>query len=190
MTYKTWERELKKELATISKIERDRTIEFYREMKDEKLSHGQSEEEITAEFGSPKECARRVGQANGAMSQIVEEEEDAIPEKKKERSAAEIVGLVFVTLILVLPLLDAAIGVLAAFAGCCVGGIGVAIAGVAYATVGPFYFGVTGSIIPAYVGMGLAATGVGILMFIGFMFATKFVALAIKSVLRAIYVRR
>ena len=80
MKYKAWERELKKELATISKGERDRTIEFYREMKDEKLSRGQSEEEITAEFGSPRECARRVGQASGATISGFEEEETPLPE--------------------------------------------------------------------------------------------------------------
>ena len=185
MKYKAWERELKKELATISKTERDRTIEFYREMKDEKLSRGQSEEEITAEFGSPRECARRVGQASGATISGFEEEETPLPEKKSSSSPMALVGM-----ILVLPLLGAAIGVLVAFAACCAAGIGVAIAGIAYATVGPFLFGATGSIIPAYVGMGLAGTGVGLLVVVGFMLATKAVATAIKSLLSAVFVRR
>ena len=77
MTYKAWERALRKELRVVSRVECERTLEYYREMKDEKQASGESEETIVAEFGSPRECARRVAQANGVrLEDRVEEEFD------------------------------------------------------------------------------------------------------------------
>ena len=40
MTYKTWERKLKKELKALPKSERERVVEYYREMRDEMESYG------------------------------------------------------------------------------------------------------------------------------------------------------
>ena len=189
MKYKQWERALKKELGVISAVERERTLEYYREMKDEKLSRGESEEEITAEFGSPRDCARRVARENGVTLKERAEEEAAPIRERKEFSAAEIVGLVFATLLLFLPLFVSLGSIVISFAAVSLGGAAISVAGIVFAVGSPF-LGASGAAIPAFIGMGLAASGAGILICIGFLFATKYMAIGVKRLFEAIYVRR
>ncbi len=191
MTYKAWERALRKELHVVSRIECERTLEYYREMKDEKQANGESEETIVAEFGSPRECARRVALANGVrLEDRAEEETPGVGEIVKRYSPAELVGLGFVTLILILPLFSVLFSVLVAFAAVTASGFGIAIGGVGFAIGAPIMGVASGIGLLAYVGAGIAMSGLGILLCIGFAYATKYTAIGMKKLLIAIYVRR
>lgn len=176
MSYKKWERALRRALVHLSAVERDRTLEYYREMKEEKMLNGESEEAIVAEFGSPDACAEKILRANGVSP-------------CRRNSPAEVVGLVFASLLLVLPLAAVLGSLVVSFAAISISGAAVSLAGVVFAIGSPF-IAPSGVAIAAYVGMGIAATGAGFLLFVGFWYATKYGAIGLGALLRAIYVRR
>ena len=65
MNKKEWERALLKNLKSLSRQERKEVLEYYREMYGDKLDAGFSEQEILREFGSPKDCAKKILMENG-----------------------------------------------------------------------------------------------------------------------------
>ena len=188
MTYKTWERKLKKELKTLPKSERERVVEYYREMRDEMESYGRSEDGILKELGSPESCARKaLSESDYAVSGRVEGRNAPAP--KRGITFFEFIGLALVTLFLVLPLGGAFVGVIAAFAGVCIAGAATGIAGIVGAIAYPFYIG-AGVAATAGVGVCLATAGVGLLLFVVFFILTKYSAIFLAKLLKAIYKRR
>lgn len=187
MTYKKWERKLKKELSPLPKTECERVLEYYREMRDEMASGGRSEESILAELGSPESCARKTLSEEGYTGRQAGGR-NAYSSAKSGHSVAEVIGLFFATVLLVLPIGSALLGVLAAFAAVCVSGAVVGIAGIFGAIAYPFVIG-GGDMALAGVGAGLAASGVGLILFVVFFFITKYTAIALAKLLKAIYKR-
>ena len=189
MTYKKWERAFKRVLKPLSANERERSVEYYRELFADKRADGISEEEILAEFGSPEACAYRILAESAEMDKDKTGFTAASKPAGSQTSIAEGVGLLFLTLILILPLACAALGIIVAFASVSVSGVAVAIAGIVFAIVSPFT-AVLGMSALASVGIGLAMIGVGALLFAAFFVLTKYTALAVWNGLKSIYVRR
>ena len=74
MTRKQWEKQLKKHLSSLPKGEREKIVDYYREIYDDRADAGFAEEEILREFGSPAAAAQRLT------------DEAALPPKKRGRS--------------------------------------------------------------------------------------------------------
>ena len=188
MTYKVWERQFKSKLKSLPSGERKRIVEYYREMFADLTSGERSEESVLAEFGTPEQCAAKV--LNDGEAPDVQGDEAVSAKKERPKfSAAEILGLAFFTLLLLLPLLAVAISVLIALGALCISGGAVGIAGLVFACYFPFS-GVASSAVAAGVGLGLGASGVGLFFLVGFFYATKGAAIALVKALKAIYVRR
>lgn len=193
MTQKEWERELLSHLNGLPKEEKKKAIEYYREMFEDKQDSGLEEEEILREFGFPSDCAKRI---------LAEREDDDEDEKKttsKKRkkwtlpsSPAEILGLVLISLIIVLPLASVLLSIVAGLAACLIGVAIVAVAGVFYFVYAPFMaiHGLGFGAVISYMGAGLIACGVGVLLTIGFYFAIKYAIRWSLQLLKFIYVRR
>ena len=188
MTYKTWESKLKKELKTLPKTERERIVEYYREMRDEMVSYGRSEQSVLSELGSPESCARKaLSESDYAVTGRVEGRNAPAP--KRSITFFEFIGLALITLLFVLPIGGAIVGVIAAFAGVCIAGAATGIAGIVAAVAYPIYIG-GGAAGIAGIGAALAAAGVGFILFVVFFLITKYAALVFLKVLKAIYIRR
>ena len=188
MNYKTWERKLKSNLKTLPKTERERVVEYYREMRDDMASYGKSEENILAELGSPESCAKKALTDGDYASENGVSTRKSAP-KKGSPTFFEVIGLLLVTLFLVLPIGSACIGVIAGFAGVCIAGAATGIAGIVAAVAYPIYVG-AGAAATAGVGLGLAASGVGLLLFAVFFVITKYSVIFLAKLLKAIYKRR
>ncbi len=187
MTYKKWERKLKKELSSLPKTERERVLEYYREMHDEMASNGRSDEGIIAELGSPESCARKTLSEEGYAPERIGERR-TVSSAKTGHSVAEVIGLFFATVLLVLPIGSALFAVLVSFAAVCVSGAAVGVAGLLGAIVYPIVAG--GGVTAAIgAGAGLAASGVGLILFVVFFLITKYTAIILFKIFKAIYKR-
>ncbi len=188
MTYKTWERKLKKELKTLPKTERERVVEYYREMRDEMVSYGRSEQSVLSELGSPESCARKA-LTEGDYTVTGRTNNRNVSTPKRGITFFEFIGLTLVTLFLVLPIGSGFIGVIIAFAGVCIAGLATGISGIVAAVAYPIYTG-GGVAATAGIGLGLTASGVGFLLFVVFFILTKYSAIFLAKLLKAIYKRR
>ena len=153
-------------------------------MFDEMRNAGRSEASVLAEFGSPEKCAKQV---------LAEEREGskntALVKDRKRFSAAEIVGLIFFTLLLTIPVGSGMLGILVSFGALSLSGALIGVAGLIFAVYFPFS-GVAEVGVMAGIGIGVAASGVGLLLFVGFFYATKGLAIVLVKALKAVYVRR
>ncbi len=188
MTYKVWERKFKKEAKALPKSERERALEYYREMRDEMASRGMTEEKILAELGSPERCARRAMTPDDGFSFSEERTENKPVQKAKGGiSFAGGIGLILVTVMFVLPLSAVLFSIVAAFAAVCVSGAAVGVAGIAFAIGYPLV--ISAETAAVGIGAGLITSGVGLLLFVGFFFVTKYTAIGMAKILKAIYKR-
>ena len=190
MTQKTWEKALLKQLNHLPRVERNAAIEYYREIYGDKLDAGYSEKEILQEFGSPEACAKRI--LSDDSNEFSERERIHAPSISKNHSIAGIIGLVFLTLILILPLASVALSLVVAFAAVSISGIVVALSGVIL-TIGSPFLAFIGTTLPAVIsgmGMGICAIGIGAILFSAFFFGAKYLAIWSYKALKFIYVRR
>ena len=182
MTKKIWEKQLARHLTALPKAERKKIIDYYREMYGDKAEAGYSEAEILAEFGSPEACAARI---------LAEENVEIPPKKEKRRtpSPLAIVGIVFVSLILVLPLASVAFALIVTFFAFTVSGTAIAIAGVIYAIGAPLLLigSLSAAGIFAHLGIGLVLCGVGCLLFASFEPLGKYLAIGTGKALKFLY---
>ena len=182
MTQKTWEKQLAHHLTALSKAERKQVLDYYREIYGDKIEAGFSENEILAEFGTPETCAARILAGEG-ITPI-----KAQPQSRK-MSPAAIVGMFFLTLIIILPLAITAFALIISFFAVSVSGIAVVIAGVTYAIGAPLL--AIGTLDAAgicmHLGLGIAACGVGLLLFTIFKFLTKYLAIGAGKALAFLY---
>lgn len=168
----------------LQRAERKQILDYYREMYGDKVEAGFSEAEILAEFGSPEECAARI---------LAEENAQPTPQKRERKlSPAEIVGMCFLSLLLILPLAITAFALIITFFALTVSGIGIAIAGAIYAIGAPLLS--IGSLstagIFAHLGVGLTLCGVGCLLFVAFEPLGKYLAIGTGKALAFLYKRR
>ena len=202
-----WENILLKNLTPLGDEERFKIAEYYREMYADKLEAGATSDEILAEFGSPEECAQKIlleagkdeeereadalGKVETAIPSTVMPEPSAQKKSIQKWTPSMIVGMAFLTLLIILPLAGGALGVLAVFASVCVSGGAMAFAGGIYSIASLFFSSIgmsTGAVL-AHCGMGIAAVGVGFLLCVGFYYATKYTAIACWKALLWIYKR-
>ncbi len=182
MTKKIWEKRLLSNLHPLQRAERKKILDYYREMYGDKAEAGFSEAEILAEFGSPEACAARI---------LAEENVEISPikEKRKTPSPLAIVGICFVSLILVLPLAMVALSLIITFFALAVSGAAIAIAGAIY-TIGAPLLSI-GSLSAAgifgHLGIGLTLCGVGCLLFVAFTPLTKYLAIGTGKTLAFLY---
>ena len=192
MTYEIWENDLRSRILSLPAEERERVLEYYREMYSEMTASGRSVESILEEFGTPEKCAAQVSAEWGSKA---EDSENALPASapepkgKKRVSAAEVVGLIFATLLLILPIGVSAFAVVISFGAVCVSGGVVGVGGILLAIAYPFS-GASAASIPAGIGLSLASAGAGLLLMVGFYYLTKWSAIWTILALKAIYKRR
>ena len=182
MTQKIWEKQLARQLADLPKPERKQVLDYYREMYGDKIEAGFSEEAILAEFGSPQQCAHKILASEGLVPAKVRRQ-------SRRTSPAAIVGIFFLTLIIILPLASTAFALIVTFFALSVSGIAVAIAGAIYAIGAPLLVMDTlaAAGILAHFGLGIATCGVGLLLFVAFKPLTKYLAIGTGKALAFIY---
>ncbi len=190
MTKKKWERIFLKNLKPLSQEERQKALEYYREMYGDKAESGLSEAEILANFGSPDACAMRV-----LLESFPEKEATvyALKEKFFNHSLGELIGLIFLIVILILPIAAVFASIIVAFGissfACAIVAVATALGSLIF----PIYAagaGASAGGVLMYLGMGFAGTGVCILLAIGFYFTTKYCGIALIKALQYIYRRR
>ena len=172
MTKQAWLKELSLHLKALPRAERKKIMEYYNEIYGDKIENGQTEEQILKEFGSPVDCAKKILEESG-----IEYQE---PKKAEKKTAAYIAGVVLFTLFIVIPLVSAFVGLLGGLFAVLASGFAAGIAGVAYTLVAPFYYwanGLSAGAIFAWMGMGIACIGAGILLAIGGWYALKYTAI-------------
>jgi uncharacterized membrane protein len=188
MTLKQWERRLVNALKGLPKAERERAVEYYREIYGDKLEAGCTEEEILKEFGAPEECAQTI-LSEGRGEEVVVKPTTG----KTGYSVGAVIGLVCMTVLLIIPLYACILAVVAAFASCVAVGAACVLCGGVYTLFSPFFYGANGMSVGgviAHVGGGIAMAGVGLLLLVGFYLATKYVATAAIKLFKTIYGRR
>lgn len=182
MTKREWEKKFMSALKKLPKNERQKSLEFYREMYTDKKDAGESEESILKEFGNPYACADK----------ILEEydfDSDKKAKKVKERngmSIGYIVGMVFFSIIIALPIVCTLIGLLAGFLAAAICGPVVALYGVVHCCIAPLLTGTAVGFLGAEA-MGIVCIGIGLLLFVVFFLLTKFTAKAIFKFIKITY---
>lgn len=194
MTKKEWERRFLRGLRALPSQERQNTLAYYLELYGDKAELGLSETEILEEFGQPELCAARILAENEMGGETQNEPPKyATNEKTEEKngySVGEIIGVIFFTLLLILPI---AISIGAAALSFGVASLACAICSVAggiYSVLSPFVFSGSAAGAFMHLGLGLTAGGICLLLAIGFYFATKYTAIALVKTLQFIYKRR
>jgi uncharacterized membrane protein len=192
MKKKVWERRFLKTLKPLSKDERYSALAYYQELYDDKAESGICEEEILREFGEPERCAYRILLGEENTDSATPPHASYAPKTRQLRtySVAEIIGLVFVGLILLLPLACVALSLVISFGAVSVSGVAVAIAGGVYAIASPFLFVASGStVVVAHVGIGVTTIGIGLVLFVAFHYACKWTAIAVRRGFTFIFYR-
>ena len=186
MTYKDWEQRFIKTLKPLDIKERERLVEYYREIYEEKLSEGKTEEIVLEELGSPESTAYRILAENSEqIVNEIEDKEDNINFSVKDKSI-EYIGLIFITLLLIIPIASAMLGVIISFGAVCVSGMAISVAGILGVFAVPFV-GIESVI--AGLGLCIATIGIGLLVFVTFYYLTKYTAILTYKCLKVIYTR-
>ena len=185
MTYKQWEKMLLRRLKLLSKEERDGIAAYYREIWGDKIEAGFSEYEILLEFGSPEQAAARI------LSEDREggEKTVSVLQKKPEHSTAVLVCKIVLGILLLLPLGSALAGVIISFGAVSVSGVGVAFGGVVLLVWSLFQLSVIGYGL-ALLGTAFVMIGVGLMLFVGFWYATKYCAIGLAQALKSFFAWR
>ena len=180
MTYEKWEKRLKRCLKPLPAEEKEDAVRYYKEMYEDKLEAGCSPEDILGEFGTPKACAERILNENGFPSHSV------------ENSIGWWIGMSFLTLLLILPIYASLFSIIVSFGAAAFSGGVSALAGALYALASPFFaiVGVDFWGVITYMGVGFTVCGVGLLIMIGFAYATKYLYKWTAKSLVQIYKRR
>ena len=203
MNFSEWKKALRAALDDMPDDEVDSALDYYKEMFADMSELGRSERDILTEFGTPSDCADKIRRECGDQSEANAEKTSDTPhnvsnsggksEKMRKRrfSVGEAIGVFFFSLIIMLPLLAAAIGVVAAFGACAFSGATVALGGALLCAASPAVlllgYG-TGELI-LVLGGGITMIGIGGLIAVGFFLATKYTAKGTLAFLRLIYRR-
>lgn len=196
MTQKKWERTLKRFLSPLPKSEQKSIVAYYREMYQDKLDLGLSEQEILNEFGDPQVCAGRMiaessieQKTPSATNNPFAQEYKAKP--IKSASVGGTLGMVFFTLLLGIPVGAVWVSVIATFAAVGVASIAVGFAGLLFPLLTPFYssLGFSGISFTANLGLYLASAGAGFMLAVLFYHATKHTVVGLIRTVKFVYGR-
>lgn len=220
MTFHEWEAKLLENLKSLSEQEKQKILDYYREIYSDKTDAGYDNKQILDEFGTPEECAKKIlleeneEQPPKEQQALQEEQENSAPRQslperaqavisnvvaeanaflKTRRSVYSWIGLFFLTIFIFIPLFAVFVSVIASFFAVTVSTFAVMIAGVVYAIAYPILGAIYGSSVGGIllnVGTGLVASAVSIFLFFLFALLTKQSVLLTVKTFRALYLRR
>lgn len=103
-TKEIWLKVFEEELSKLPKADRQKAIEFYREMIEDKIEGGMTEEEVVKSLGNPFDVAEKILKENGIKCKTVDakEKEYVLVEKVKTKKEMPI-WLAFILGIVVVP---------------------------------------------------------------------------------------
>ena len=103
-TKEIWLKVFEEELSKLPKADRQKAIEFYREMIEDKIEGGMTEEEVVKSLGNPFDVADKILKDNGIKCKTVDakEKEYVLVEKVKAKKGMPI-WLAFILGIVVVP---------------------------------------------------------------------------------------
>ena len=179
MTFGSWLNEIEARLSCVNENERAGILNYYRELYGDKSDAGLSDEAILSEFGTLDECIERIKQES---PELFENERTCVPFKK---IATHIALLLFVGL----PAALSALSALAALAVCTLGGAGTCLGGVAVViySIALLFGGAGANTVLIQFGIGLAMTGAGVMICIGFFFMTKYAIASLNKIVKYVY---
>ena len=192
MTFREWEKQFKKALKGISTQEKQTALEYYRELYGDKIDAGCSPEDAVAQFGNPVDCAQNIV-AENAPANKKDNRTTIVPKQKNKvstHSVSIIIGMVFLTLLLVIPVFAVLLAVVASFGASAIACAVCVVASLLLVIIYPVYLAVYGAAwgaIVANIGMCLAATGVCIVLAIALFFATKYMVIWSIKLFKRIY---
>lgn len=184
MTFKEWQYDLKCLLRGMPRKEIKAITDYYEEMYTDKKEAGIPELEILMEFGSPDECAEKIRKESTDGDEQKKPRASAVKEERTASSrpplAFTVIGMCFLTLLVLIPLAAVLIGAIASFAATSIAGAASAIAGVCAIAVGIVHLcigmGLASSL--AAIGGGIALCGAGTILAVSFFVITKYSAVA------------
>lgn len=189
MTLLTWEKQFSSALKGLTKQEKVAAVEYYRELYGDKIDAGESPEHILAEFGNPVDCAQKILAEHKASKKDNADMELSV-ENVSVHSVSSIIGMVFLTLLLIIPLYAVIAAVIASLGAGAISAVVVAIAGALATLISPVFLIVNGAswqAVFANVGLCIGSIGVSVFLFIGFYFLTKYAIKGAVKLFKLIY---
>ena len=188
MNYSEWESLLVKELKCLPTTECLKITDYYKEMYGDRLDAGMREEDILAEFGSPKSCAEKILAENAEEKETnnpVKTTSATTPPSTTSNTVKGVILAVLFTLFAGLPLAAVMVSVVVSLGSICISGAAGVLGSLVYIFIGAFTS--TGAGIAAHIGMALAAIGVCGFLSIGGYYATKYTAIYSFKLMKVIY---
>ena len=188
MNYSEWESLLVKELKCLPTTECLKITDYYKEMYGDRLDAGMREEDILAEFGSPKSCAEKILAENTEEKERnnpVKTTSATTPPSTTSNTVKGVILAVLFSLFAGIPLAAVLVSVVAALGAIFISGAAGIVASFVFLVVSPFT--ATGAGIAANIGMALAAIGVCGFLSIGGYYATKHTAIYSFKLMKVIY---
>ena len=194
MTFRDWEKQFKKALKGLSSQEKQTALEYYRELYGDKIDAGCSPEDAVAQFGNPIDCAQNIIAENAPETQ--KQNGNYAPTKTKRvrkvstHSISLTIGMVFLTLLLIIPLFSCLFSTITSFGAvaivCAVG----AVACLLLVFIYPVYliiYGASWGGVVANLGLCLVGLGVCAILAIGLYYPTKYLAIWSIKLFKRIY---
>ena len=188
MNYSEWESLLVKELKCLPTTECLKITDYYKEMYGDRLDAGMREEDILAEFGSPKSCAEKILAENTEEKERnnpVKTTSATTPPSTTSNTVKGVILAVLFTLFAGLPLAAVMVSVVVSLGAICISGAAGIVASFVFLVVSPFTS--TGVGIAAHIGMAIGGIGVCGFLAIGGYFATKYTAIYCFKAMKFIY---
>ena len=186
MTKELWLKILEDALKKMSKSERNRVLDFYREMIEDKIEGGASESDVVNSLGNPHDVAEKILEENGIKStaEAAEEEQKAVVHTEPKKKGIP-VWLACVSGIVVVPLaislivswFSVYISFVATFFAFVVSAFACVIA-IFVSLIMAFTGYVPGGV--ALVGAAIAGTGIVMLLAVAFWYVCKYMTKATK----------
>ena len=192
MTFREWEKQFKKALKGISTQEKQTALEYYRELYGDKIDAGCSPEDAVAQFGNPVDCAQNIV-AENAPANKKDNSATIVPQKNSKvsmHSVSIIIGMVFLTLLVIIPVFASLVATVASFGASAIACAICAVACLLLVFIYPVYliiYGASWGGVVANLGMCLAGAGICSILAIGLFFATKYATIWSIKLFKRIY---
>ena len=192
MTFREWEKQFKKALKGLSTQEKQTALEYYHELYGDKIDAGCSPEDAVAQFGDPIDCAQTII-ADNAPATPKDNSVAITPNQNSKvstHSVSIIIGMVFLTLLVIIPVFASLVAIVAGFGASAITCAICAIASLLLTFIYPVYltiYGATWGAVVANLGMCVAGIGVCTVLAISFYFVTKYATIWSIKLFKRIY---
>ena len=185
MTKELWLKILEDALKKMSKSERNRVLDFYREMIEDKIEGGASESVVVNSLGNPHDVAEKILEENGVKVEEVAQEENKVTPNSEPKKKGIPVWLACVSGIVIVPIaisliaswFSVYISFVATFFALVVSAFACVIA-IFVSLIMAFTGYVPGGV--ALVGASIAGTGIVMLLAVAFWYVCKYMTKATK----------